>query len=158
MIDDPDTAVNIYQHPVLHLFCTCSARFRCVRNGCRKFTPGFVVLPPRGFDFPQCGCAIFAGVQPSRLILRGGVIIRGRCPRLLTVQPSRLDSLACLILPLRHEAQRSHTCWRCPGTVQPSRLSSSLRLFLSLTFSLFVSLSFSLFLSSPVITCAVKVS
>ena len=44
----------------------------------------------------------------------GGAAIRGRCPRLLTVQPSRLNSLACLILPLRHEAQRSHTCWRCP--------------------------------------------
>ena len=33
---------------------------------------------------------------------------------LLTVQPSRLDSLACLFLSLRHEVQRSHTCWRCP--------------------------------------------
>ena len=32
---------------------------------------------------------------------------------LLTVQPSRLDSLAGLILLLRHEAQRTHTCWRC---------------------------------------------
>ena len=39
--------------------------------------------------------------------------VRGRCPRLLTVQPSRLDSLAGLILLLRHEAQRTHTCWRC---------------------------------------------
>ena len=24
MIDDPDTVVNIYLHPVLHLFITCS--------------------------------------------------------------------------------------------------------------------------------------
>ena len=31
---------------------------------------------------------------------KGVADIRGRCPRLLTVQPSRLDSLACLILPL----------------------------------------------------------
>ena len=38
--------------------------------------------------------AIFAGVQPSRLILRVWHAVRGRCPRLLTVQPSRLDSLA----------------------------------------------------------------
>ena len=41
--------------------------------------------------------AIFAGVQPSRLILRGFHAVRGRCPRLLTVQPSRLDSLACCL-------------------------------------------------------------
>ena len=34
--------------------------------------------------------AIFAGVQPSRLTLRELHAIRGRCPRLLTVQPSRL--------------------------------------------------------------------
>ena len=57
--------------------------------------------------------AIFAGVQPSRLILRVFPAVRGRCPRLLTVQPSRLDSLACLIILLRHEVQRSHTCWCC---------------------------------------------
>ena len=37
--------------------------------------------------------AIFAGVQPSRLILKEFPANRGRCPRLLTVQPSRLDSL-----------------------------------------------------------------
>ena len=41
--------------------------------------------------------AIFAGVQPSRLILRGFHAVRGRCPRLLTVQPSRLDCLACCL-------------------------------------------------------------
>ena len=39
--------------------------------------------------------AIFAGVKPSRLILKEFHAVRGRCPRLLTVQPSRLDSLAC---------------------------------------------------------------
>ena len=45
-----------------------------------------------------------------------------------TIQPGRLDSLACLILPLRN-----HTCRCSPGTVQPSRLSSSLRLLVSST-------------------------
>ena len=63
---------------------------------------------------------------------KGVADIRGRCPRLLTVQPSRLDSLACLILPLSHEAQRGHTCWRCPWhstAFQAKILPPSLPLF-----------------------------
>ena len=65
-------------------------------------------LPRRCCPF-AAPAAIFAGVQPSRLILRVFPAVRGRCPRLLIVQPSRLRS--------------------------------SLRLFLSLTFSLLVSSS-----------------
>ena len=60
MIDDPDTVVNIYQHPVHHLFITCSIlvlHLFCTLSMCaervQKVYPGFVVLPPRGFDFPS---------------------------------------------------------------------------------------------------------
>ena len=59
---------------------------------------------------------------------KGVADIRGRFPRLLTVQPSRLDSLACLILPLRN-----HPCKCSPGTVQPSRLDSLACLILPLS-------------------------
>ena len=64
---------------------------------------------------------------------KGVADIRGRCPRLLTVQPSRLDSLACLILPLRN-----HTCKCSPRhstAFQAKFLLPSLSLFHSLTFS-----------------------
>ena len=39
--------------------------------------------------------AIFAGVQPSRLILSELPLSGDVVPGILTVQPSRLDSLAC---------------------------------------------------------------
>ena len=57
--------------------------------------------------------AIFAGVQPSRLILRGFHAVRGRCPRLLTVQPSRLDSLACCLWLIQPNLVQIYYCfWR----------------------------------------------
>ena len=57
--------------------------------------------------------AIFTGVQPSRLILRGFHAVRGRCPRLLTVQPSRLDSLACCLWLIQPNLVQIYYCfWR----------------------------------------------
>ena len=67
MIDDPelssdpeissdsDTVVNIYQHPVHHLFITCSApvlhAFDVCGMGAESLTPFFVVLPPVVLSF-----------------------------------------------------------------------------------------------------------
>ena len=66
--------------------------------------------------------AIFAGVQPSRLILRVWHTVRGRCPRLLTVQPSRLGSLACPGLCARCAFSPFAARAAIFAGVQPSRL------------------------------------
>ena len=66
--------------------------------------------------------AIFAGVQPSRLILRVWHAVRGRCPRLLTVQPSRLGSLACPGLCARCAFSPFAARAAIFAGVQPSRL------------------------------------
>ena len=61
----------------------------------------------------------------------GVAAVRGRCPRLLTVQPSRLDSLACQRVAVQGSVQGfcaggAAVRGRCPWllTVQPSRLDS----------------------------------
>ena len=79
MIDAPDTVVNIYLHPVHHLFIACSMLVQCLFSTCsmlvqhlfntcsapvlhafdvcgtgaESLTPVLVVLPPRGFVFPS---------------------------------------------------------------------------------------------------------
>ena len=57
--------------------------------------------------------AIFAGVQPSRLILSELPLSGGVAPGYSQYSLPGWIVLLCIILLLRHEVQRSHTCWRC---------------------------------------------
>ena len=113
--------------------------------------------------------AIFAGVQPSRLgywedsMLSGGVAPGLRCVRLVQM-PGTEDEGAGSVLKYMTKPESDSNAADWPLwhadllTVQPSRLRSSLRLFLSLTFCLLGFLSLRLLGSSPVITCTAKVS
>ena len=111
MIDAPDTVVNIYLHPVHHLFIACSMLVQCLFSTCsmlvqhlfntcsapvlhafdvcgmgaESLTPVLVVLPPRGFVFPSKPLRRLRGRTALQADTEVGVIIRGRCPRLLTV-------------------------------------------------------------------------
>ena len=108
---DSDTVVNIYLHPVQYLFITCSMLVQCLFNACstlvqclfntysapvlhafdvcgmgaESLTPFFVVLPRSGFVFPSKRRSHLRGRTALQAGTEVGVIIRGRCPRLLTV-------------------------------------------------------------------------